>query len=206
MVVSESLLKDVATADIGSWFDPQFANQRIPTLDAVLQHCKDKIKINIELKYYGWDERLAHRVIEIVEKKGMGNDILVMSLQPKAVQQVKKIRPDWKVGLLSAAALSDLSRVEADFLAVHSRMVTPRFVRHVHEVGKSMYVWTVNDKIGMMQMFDLGVDALITDEPALAVHLLEKRKNLDPVERLLIAAGLLVLGEPDHSDPAVDGT
>ena len=205
LVVSESLLGDITKVDVGSWFKPEFASQRIPTLDQVLKHCKEAIKVNIELKYYGWDERLAHRVIEIVEKVGMETDIVVMSLQPAAVRQVKNMRPGWQVGLLSAASLSDLAREKADFLAVHSRMATRGFIRRAHNVGKSLYVWTVNDAIGMMQMFDLGIDALITDKPGLAAHLLRQREKLDPAERMLLAAGLLSMGEPEHIDPATDG-
>ncbi len=205
LIVTESLLQDIVKVDVGSWFDPAFSNQRIPTLGEVLSHCKDKIKINIELKYYKWDERLALSVIEIVENSQMENDIVVMSLKPEAVLQVKIARPSWQVGLLSAAALTDLIGEEADFLAVHSKLATPGFIRRAHKAEKSLYVWTVNDAVSMMQMFDRGVDALITDKPKLAARLLEQRKKLEPAERMLMAAGLLTLGEPDHVDPSGDG-
>lgn len=204
-VITEASYADISKVDIGSWFGAPFADQRLPTLEQVLVRCKKAIKVNIELKYYKWDDRLAHRVIEIVEESGTENDIVVMSLQLEAVRQVKSIRPGWQVGLLSAAALTDLTQMEADFLAVHSRMATPRFVRRVQNAGKSLYVWTVNDPVGMMQMFDLGVDALITDKPALAAHLLVQRERLNPAERMLTAAGFLVTGEPDHVDPTTDG-
>jgi glycerophosphoryl diester phosphodiesterase len=204
-VITEASYAGLAKVDIGSWFGASFADQRLPTLEQVLVRCKKAIKVNIELKYYNWDDRLAHRVIEIVEESGTENDIVVMSLQPEAVRQVKSLRPGWQVGLLSAAALTDLAQVEADFLAVHSRMATPRFVRRVQDAGKSLYVWTVNDPVGMMQMFDLGVDALITDKPALAAHLLAQRERLNPAERVLTTAGFLVTGEPDHVDPTTDG-
>ena len=205
VVVTEAPLADIAKVDIGSWFGASFADQRLPTLEQVLMRCRRAIKVNIELKYYQWDDRLARRVIGIVEKTGMENDIAVMSLKSEAVRQVKKIRPDWQVGLLSAAALTDLAQVEADFLAVHSRMATPGFVRRVQDAGKSLHVWTVNDAVGMMKMFDLGVDALITDKPALAARLLVQRERLNPAERVLTAAGFLVTGEPEHVDPATDG-
>ena len=205
LVVNESLLQDIVKVDVGSWFGPAFSSQRIPTLDEVLKHCKEKIKINIELKYYEWDERLALRVIEIVEKSRMENDVVVMSLKPEAVLQVKSTRPRWQAGLLSAAALTDLIGEKADFLAVHSKLATPDFVRRAHDAGKSLYVWTVNDAVSMMQMFDRGVDALITDKPAMAAHLLEQREKLEPAERMLMTAGLLTIGEPEHVDPASDG-
>ena len=59
--------------------------------------------------------------------------------------------------------------------------------------------------LGMTKMFGMDVDALITDEPALAVSLLAQRVGMDPVERMLVTAGLLVLGDQEHVDPLTDG-
>jgi glycerophosphoryl diester phosphodiesterase len=84
-------------------------------------------------------------------------------------------------------------------------MVTPGFVRRVHRAGKVLYVWTVNDAVGMTRQFGMGVDALITDKPALAVRLLDQRGEMTPVERLLVTAGLLLVGETEHVDPKTDG-
>ncbi len=205
MVVTKSRYADLAQVDVGSWFDTAFAAQRIPTLEAVLECCRGHIKVNIELKYYGWDDQLALQVIEIVENSSMQKEIAIMSLKPEAVHQVRSVRPDWPVGLLSGGALGSLIRVDADFLAIHSRMVTPRFVRRVHRAGKALHVWTVNDAVGMTRLFGMGVDALITDKPALATRLLDQRAKMNPVERLLVTTGLLLVGEAEHVDPKTDG-
>ncbi|MGI9515987.1 MAG: hypothetical protein ACR2NP_02980, partial [Pirellulaceae bacterium] len=47
-------------------------------------------------------------------------------------------------------------------------------------------VWTVNDAIGMSSMISKGVDALITDEPALARQVLQQRAQMTVPERLLV--------------------
>jgi glycerophosphoryl diester phosphodiesterase len=205
IVIANASYSELANVDIGSWFDPAFADQRIPTLEKVLGHCKGRIKVNIELKYYGWDEKLAKRVIGIVEKKKMVEDVVIMSLKLEAVDQVKKARPGWKTGLLTAASFGNLTRTNADFLAVHSRMVTPGFLNRVHRAGKDVLVWTVNDRSGMTKYFSMNVDGLITDEPALAVNLLEQRAGMDPIEKALISLGLLIVGESEHVDPMTDG-
>jgi glycerophosphoryl diester phosphodiesterase len=109
------------------------------------------------------------------------------------------------VGLLAAAALTDLTRVEADFLALHSKMVTPGLVRRMNRNGKTIQVWTINDTVGMTKMFGMGVDAIITDEPGRAVRLLAQRTTMDPLERILVTAGLLAMGDETHVDPATEG-
>ena len=150
-------------------------------------------------------EQLAHQVIKIVEDTKMVDNVVIMSLKIKAVNQIKNLRPAWKAGLLTTATLGNLTRVNADFLAVHSRMVTSRFVRNVQRADKGLMVWTVNDTVGMTRYFSMNVDGLITDEPALAVKLLEQRAEMDPIEKVLISLGLLAVGKPEHVDPRTDG-
>lgn len=205
LVVSQTPYAQLANIDVGSWLDPRFSDQRIPTLEAVLEHCKSRIKVNIELKYYGWDPQLASRVITLVENSHMENEVVLMSLSPQAVEQVKRERPDWQMGLLAAATLTDLAGVDVDFIAVHSKMVNPGFVRRIHRSGKTIQVWTVNDTVGMTKMFGMGVDALITDEPARAAQLLAQRAGMNSMERMLVTSGLLVVGDQAHVDPSTDG-
>jgi glycerophosphoryl diester phosphodiesterase len=188
--------------DIGSWFGPEFQDERVPTLAQVLTLCKGKIKVNIELKYYGADERLAQRVVEVVERHGMTNDIVVMSLKYDAVRQMKTLRPHWSAGLLTAVAIGDLTKVSADFLAVSANLVGRQFVRRSHRNGKQIHAWTVNDPIGMTALMSQGIDNLITDEPALGIAVLRHRARLSPAERLIVKLGLIVGIEPQPIDPS----
>ena len=105
---------------------------------------------------------------------------------------MKELRPEWKTGLLTAVALGDLTEVDADFLAVKASIATRPFIRAAQERRKQVLAWTVNDPISMSSLIGRGVDGLITDKPGLARNVLEMRKNLSSVERLLIElAGLL---------------
>jgi glycerophosphoryl diester phosphodiesterase len=178
--------------DIGTWFDPTFKDERVPTLHEVLTECKGKIRVNIELKYYGHDDKLEQRVVEIVEALDMASNVVVMSLKTDAVRKMKALRPTWKVGQLMSVSAGDLQNIEADFVAVNASFADRRFVRSVHNIGKEVYVWTVNDAPSMSAMISRGVDGLITDKPALARSVLELRAALSPAERVLLElAGIL---------------
>ena len=52
--------------------------------------------------------------------------------------------------------------------------------------GKDVYAWTVNDPLEMSAMMSLGVDGIITDEPALARQVLTERASMSSPERLLL--------------------
>lgn len=184
--VWDANLEQLADIDIGSWFAPEFADQRVPTLAEVLDEVKGRSKLIVELKYYGHDQQLEQRVIDLIETAGMQNDIMIMSLEYAGIQKVRALRPDWPIGLLSARALGDLTRLDADFLAVNRAMARPALIKAAHGVGKKLYVWTINDALAISQMLSRGVDGIITDEPSLGREVLDTRARLSSVQRLLL--------------------
>jgi glycerophosphoryl diester phosphodiesterase len=156
----------------------------------VLELAKDSgTGVLIELKYYGHDKMLEQRVVDIVEEMGMTDQVRVMSLKYEAVQKLKSLRPDWKVGLLATATVGNLPALDADFLAVNMARASIELVRDARSAGKEVYVWTVNNPLSMSHMASLGVSGLITDEPALAHEVLEQRTALGAAERLVLALG-----------------
>ena len=184
--VWDATIDDLAQIDIGSWFDPVYAAERPALLSDVLEITRDKSNLLIELKYYGHDVDLERRTIALVEAAGMADQVATMSLKYPAVQKMKGLRPDWTSGVLAATAIGDLSRLEADFIAVSTTIVGPRLVQAASSAGKKLYVWTVNDPIEMSAMMSLGVDGLITDEPALARAVMEFRAELTTPERVFL--------------------
>ena len=191
--------------DIGSFHSSEFAAERVPFLEEVLELGRDRVRLLIELKYYGHEVRLEERVVEIVERLGMQDQISVMSLKPQAVTRMKQLRPDWNVGLLTAVAVGNLTRMPADFLAVNSGMATPAFIDRAHAAGKPVWVWTVNDPINMSRFLSRGVDGLITDLPGRGREVLAERAELNSGERLLLAAAFWVgLDPPVEPAVAVD--
>lgn len=185
--VWDATMQDVAQIDIGSWFDPAYADQRAPLLAEVLLAAKGKAGVLIELKYYGHDVALEQKVSDIVTATGMDEDVMSMSLKYQAVQKMKGIRPDWSVGLLSSASAGRIWQLEADFVAVNKASASSQLVRSMRKAGKKLFVWTVNEPIEMSHMLSMGVDGLITDEPAMARDVISQRHELSTPERLILA-------------------
>jgi len=180
---------ELREVDIGSWLSPRFSDQRIPTLEQVLELCKDHVGVNIELKYYAPGGDLERKVIAAVERHGMESQVVLMSLDRSGILKAKEMRPSWKMGLLTAVALGDLTRIDVDFLAVNANLATRSLIWSAHRRGKEVHVWTVNEPVQMWSLTSRGVDNLITDVPATGRALLEERKGISVVERLLIEFG-----------------
>ena len=189
--------------DIGSFKDMRFASERVPTLAEALAVCKGRCRVIVELKSYGHNQQLEERVAAIVEEAGMENDCVFMSLDHDMVRRMKALRPNWRVGLLVAKAIGDLTELDADFLAVEARMATPSFIRRAHQAGQDVYIWTVNDPAWMFVGLSRGVDGLITDKPDVAREVIELRARMSEPQRFL-AAQLIRFGASTKALAAED--
>lgn len=191
----DGTLQQIQEIDVGSHFHSKFANERVPTLENVLKVAKGKTQVLIELKYYGHDEQLEERVINIIERLNMAEQVMLMSLSYNGIQKVRSLRPSWKVGLLAAKAVGNLAKLDVDFLAVSQGIVTALLVRDAQQSNIDLFVWTINDSVNMSRMISLGVDGIITDEPRLANKVLKERSELSTAERFLLHTALFI-GRP----------
>jgi glycerophosphoryl diester phosphodiesterase len=199
--VWEGDAEGLRSVDIGSFKSPQFAAERVPTLAEALDACKGRCKVVVELKSYGHNQRLEERVVEIVEAAGMQDDCVFMSLDHAMVQRLKTLRPNWRVGVLVAKAVGDLTDLEADFLAVEARMATRRFIRRAHRAGQEVFIWTVNDPAWIFVGLSRGVDGLITDRPDLARSVIEARAQMTDTQRFLVAQLIRYGASPSALEP-----
>jgi glycerophosphoryl diester phosphodiesterase len=79
----------------------------------------------------------------------------------------------WGVDLSSALVQARAMGLNA----VHPYFTTlsPPAVIQARELGLALHVWTVNGAEDIVAMAALGVDSIITDDPALALQLLGRR-------------------------------
>jgi glycerophosphoryl diester phosphodiesterase len=173
--------------DIGSYRDPRYAAERVPSLAEVLAVCKGRCKVLVELKSYGHDQHLEERVVQIVEAAGMADQCEFMSMDHDMARKIKQLRPSWRVGFLVAKGMGDLTELNGDFLAVEASMASRRFIRRAHRAGQDVYIWTVNDAAWMLRGLTLGVDGLITDHPDVAHRVIAVRARMSEPQRLLAA-------------------
>ena len=86
----EATADELRAIDIGSYFGPAFSSERVPTLAEVLDACRGRVRVNIELKYYGHDQNLEQKVVDLVEEHEMVDDVVIMSLNADGVRKFKR--------------------------------------------------------------------------------------------------------------------
>ena len=172
--------------DAGSFHDPSFLNERIPTLDQVFQEVGQKVFINIELKNDdALFDNLPEAVARIVQSHQMHSKILFSSFNPIALYKIKRILPEVPCGLLVFPGLLGsltilLGRLFIRYEALHpnAKSVTPSLVEKVHLAGQKVFAYTVNHPIEMQKLFAMGVDGIFTDNPELGIKLLDAKLTI----------------------------
>ena len=145
------------------------------------------LAVNVEIKsdaYGAKDPRRApfiERVVAQVDALGLASSVLYSSFDVSTCRYLREVAPASPVGLLldwtddPRSALS--GAVAAGYAALHPYFgtVTPEVVADVRAAGLALNVWTPNERDDLARLLDWGVDAVITDDPALALALRDGR-------------------------------
>lgn len=185
--VADLPLATLKALDAGSWFDPAFAGERIPTLEEVFAAVGQQLLVNVELKVPPREDRgLEKAVVEQVARHGMSNRVLISSFNPYALRRTRCLDPRIPLGLLyNTALLSRLARAIATLMpdlqpeAIHPHwaLVRPSNVRQAHARGRRVMVWTVDEPTAVERLIGWGVDGVITNRPDRMREVLEKRRS-----------------------------
>lgn len=165
--------KQLNELDVGSWFSLEYLNTRIPTLEEVLIHCKDRIKLNIEVKITGKENNLEEHLVTLLEKYKYENQCVISSTNHSALRKIKELNKNFHTGLILSAVYGNFFDTEyIDFFSIRYNFVNKEIVTKAHRAGKEVHVWTVNTAREMERMKSLDVDVIITDHPSLAREVL----------------------------------
>lgn len=151
-------------------------NQRIPTLDEVLQLTTGKVGVNIELK----GPNTADAVVDKLLRQPSADWALVSSFDYPALQRVRERDANIRLGILmpQRAVMSkrsvdgvnlDLNAMIAELnpysLHLPLRGATSKVIEQAQAKGLRVFVYTVNRPRDIARMTDLGVDGVFTDYP-----------------------------------------
>lgn len=161
--------------DAGSFFGPEFAGERIPSFEEVLDEFRGKTGILIELKspelYPGIEEKVADALAERNMDKPANEKIIVQSFNFDSMKTFHKLLPKVPIGVLTSNKedLTDEKLAEfaaySDYVNPTQKLVTEDLVDRIHDLGMQISVWTVRKPEEVEPLLKAGVDDIITDYP-----------------------------------------
>jgi glycerophosphoryl diester phosphodiesterase len=177
--VRELSLEELRSLDAGSWFDPAFGDERVPTFDEVVALARAAgVSIFPEVKdprfYPGIEERVAAtlRAYEYEEHS------IVQSFDADSLTRLRQINPRLRLAALYTASnpLRGDPPARAEIVGPQWELVASdrNVVRDAHAAGRQVVVWTVDAPTTTRQMIDARVDGIITNRPDLVRSLLNR--------------------------------
>ncbi len=105
--------------------------------------------------------------------------MLISSFDGPTLHRLRQVAPSLATGWLAASGLPDslvAGALDAGCVALHpaDRLVDAELVATAHAAGLAVNVWTVDDPARIRHLADLGVDSVITIDPAGAISALTR--------------------------------
>ena len=186
--VSALSCAELCAVEVGSWFNrkfarfarPEYEREALPSLAQVF----DMFSTNSAVMYLEMkcDDLsggpLAHQVVELIERYSLIGRTIVASFQLEAIAEVKRLDPTIRtaalfepsikqpLSLLKRTRMVDLAReYGADEIALHHSLATQRIVERAACMNLPCVVWTVDNPIWLKRATEIGIKALITNNP-----------------------------------------
>ncbi|SMP38599.1 glycerophosphodiester phosphodiesterase family protein [Anoxynatronum buryatiense] len=162
--VAELTHEEIQKLEIGSAFSPSFEGERIPTLEEALTLIDHQAEALIDVKTYGSGEVLARELVNVIERTGMVEHSYVQSFDSDFLQEVRRLKPELRLGQIMYYALGDLDQLDVDFYTIQKGMLSRRLVREARRAGRGVWVWTVNEEADIREVLQYDIDGIITNE------------------------------------------
>lgn len=173
------------TSDGGRTFPFRGKGVRICTLDEALEECPDE-RFNIDLKTKC--PQIVDEFIRVIRRHDAVHRIVGASFHLSNLKRLRKSAPEFLTSITTAEVIPLLFRQKTHTLpscfkrkiifqiprrASFIEIVTPDFVSQMHDRGAIVMVWTINEEAEMRELFSMGVDSVMTDDPALVIKVAE---------------------------------
>ena len=167
--VHDMTMADLRRLDAGSWFGSEFAGERIPTLEELLEFSKkNDVVFYLEMKPEGsWGGE--HALVGALRQSGEIPRAVVISFDPAIVLSLRKVEPTLMTGLLYDGQLEKpiqkAVEIGARQLVARGDLVTPALLDEAKKNDLQVICWTVNHPAHMRMLIAAGVNGIMSDYP-----------------------------------------
>ncbi|MBO7108147.1 MAG: hypothetical protein J6W73_07930 [Verrucomicrobia bacterium] len=166
--------------DAGKWKAPIYKGTPLPTLEEALTAIQADGGITLVEHKIGSAEQCA----AVLKKLDCVNDLVVQSFNWNFLADMQKVLPEQITVALGPIGTRDGVKVPKEKLALDKEWVdsmlklnvkgaawdsrvTKEGIEYAHEKGLKVFVYTIDNMQKAQELLDMGVDAIITNNPAL---------------------------------------
>lgn len=167
--INQSNWDELKQLDIGSWFSAKFKGESILSLAELMQWQDNHshLVLNLEIKTLAIENIVSH-VSQILQIVGSRPKIIFSSFQPEILDYLHTIQEPHDRAFLStrwsSKKLTRASQMGCKQINIANYGVTSTMIEFTHMQGLKIGVYTVNSAHRIIELKQLGVDAVFTDD------------------------------------------
>ncbi len=155
--------------------DLDIEGEPLITFDEAMSIINDKLLTLIDLR----DEKSVLYALDYIEKNKLKNIVLI-SGRDYILRRIRELNKSIKIGFWYVRYSNPFSLAEElniNFLKPMFRFCHKSDIDKAHQIKKKILTWVVNDKETMAHFIDLGIDGIVTNDPAL-LYVVAKEKGI----------------------------
>ena len=173
-LVADMNWADMQHLDAGSWFAPEFAETRIPTLEELLVFARDaQMRLNLEIKPSPGRARVT-TMVTLIKAAGLWPKTLppplISSFDTESLLIAAQLHPDWPRCLLLDEWREDwresAAATQAAALNLNASLLTPERLTTLRTAAIPLLAYQVNDTAQAHLLLKSGFHAVLSDDPA----------------------------------------
>jgi len=147
---------------------PYIYHDKICTLSEFLNHFKNSVPINLDVKNFMTSNlRLIRTIVKEIRKHQVEDQVWLSSFSPNFLRMVKKEFPEIRTGYLFRN-FSIIHRyidkiIKADAWHPHYHLINEHFLAISQRLKKEVYVWTIKKEPVFKKMLNQHFNGIITD-------------------------------------------
>lgn len=166
--ISDMTLEELKQLDCGE-------GEKIPTLQELIDIAKGKIGLQLEIKAKG----MAKKIVDLLRNADLIESTLISSFDHDELLEVQKIEPNLRLAALILGIKKNKTIRDAishNYSAIHPlhKFVSEKFIENAHKNNIKVNVWTIDSKVRMRKLVDLGIDGIITNDVEAAKSVLNR--------------------------------
>ena len=174
---------EIRSLDAGSKFSAEYASEKVPTFEEVLQLCKGKINIYLDHK-----EAPTEQCLELVKKHHMEKNVLVYNgieglLEWKKIAPHIPVMPSLPNQYRKAGGIAEIEKIlPAEVLDGNLLEWTKELIDQAHANGVKVYVDNLgpyDNPPGFRKAIEMGVDGIQTDHLDQLIDVVKQIKKGD---------------------------
>ena len=168
----------------------------VPTFEEVLRDLSGRVGIDVEIKNLPGEpafdsprEAVAQECVRLIRETGFEGPLIASSFNWLPIERVREIAPGIPTGFITSSLIDPwavlvYARTHGhEFILPQAPAIFEagqRFIDAAHDAGVRVGTWTVDDGEAVESLFAMGVDAIATNDPAMAVPIRDRLRERSP--------------------------